>query len=62
MMRRLAKTERGCLEKIKARNLDPIAMKMEWIEMGDRADLEMIHLAASWRGARLPGPNRPQRV
>ncbi|MCX6865699.1 MAG: nucleotidyl transferase AbiEii/AbiGii toxin family protein [Verrucomicrobia bacterium] len=45
MMRRFAKTERGVLDKIKARDLDPIAMKMEWIEMCERAEEEMIHLA-----------------
>ncbi len=31
--------------KIKARDLDPIAMKMEWIEMCERAEEEMIRLA-----------------
>lgn len=45
MMRRFAKTERGDLEKIKARHLDPVAMKMEWIEMCDRAEAAMIRLA-----------------
>ena len=44
-MRRFAKTVRGELDKIKARDLDPIAMKMEWIEMSERAEEEMIHLA-----------------
>ncbi len=47
MMRRFAKTVRGELEKIKARDLDPIEMKMEWIEMCDRAEAAMIHLADS---------------
>lgn len=45
MMRRFAKTERGELEKIKARHLDPVEMKMEWIEMCDRAEAEIIRLA-----------------
>lgn len=45
MMRRFAKTERGELDKIKARHLDPIEMKMEWIEICDKAEAEMIHLA-----------------
>ena len=45
MMRRFAKTVRGELDEIKARHLDPIEMKMEWIEMCDKAEAEMIHLA-----------------
>ncbi len=45
MMRRFAKTVRGELDEIKARDLDPIEMKMEWIEMCDKAEAEMIHLA-----------------
>lgn len=45
MMRRFAKTERGVLEEIKARDLNPIEMKMEWIEMCDRAEEEMTRLA-----------------
>ncbi|MFM2199878.1 MAG: hypothetical protein RLZZ505_3310 [Verrucomicrobiota bacterium] len=45
MMRRFAKTERGELDKIKARHLDPIEMKMEWIEMCEKAEAEITHLA-----------------
>lgn len=45
MMRRFAKTVRGELDEIKARDLDPIAMKMEWIEMCERAEEEIIRLA-----------------
>ena len=45
MMRRFAKIEPGTLDEIKARDLDPIAMKMEWIEICDRAEEEMIRLA-----------------
>ena len=36
---------RGELDEIKARHLDPIEMKMEWIEICDKAEAEMIHLA-----------------
>jgi hypothetical protein len=45
MMRRFAKTVRGELDEIKARDLDPIEMKMEWIDICDKAEAEMIHLA-----------------
>jgi hypothetical protein len=45
MMRRFAKTVRGELDKIKARDLDPIEMKMEWIEMCDQAEAAVIDLA-----------------
>jgi len=45
MMRRFAKTEPGNLDKIKARQLDPIAMKMEWIEISDRAEAEITRIA-----------------
>lgn len=45
MMRRFAKIEPGTVDKIKARNLNPIEMKMEWIEISDRAETEIIHLA-----------------
>jgi hypothetical protein len=45
MMRRFAKIEPGTLDKIKARDLDPIQMKAEWIEICDRAEEEMIRLA-----------------
>ena len=45
MMRRFAKTEPGNLDKIKARQLDPIEMKKEWIEISDRAEAEIIRVA-----------------
>ncbi len=45
MMRRFAKIEPGTLNKIKARDLDPIAMKMEWITICDHADEVITHLA-----------------
>lgn len=45
MMRRFAKIEPGTLEEIKARDLDPIAMKAEWIDICDHAEAEMIRLA-----------------
>lgn len=45
MMRRFAKIDPGELNKIKALDLDPIAMKMEWMEISDRAEEEIIRLA-----------------
>ncbi len=45
MMRRFAKTERDELNKIKARHLDPIEMKMRWINMCDQAEAEITRLA-----------------
>lgn len=45
MMKRFAKIEPGTLDKIKARDLDPIAMKIEWIAISDKAEAEIIHLA-----------------
>ncbi len=45
MMRRFARTERGELDKIKARHLDPVQMKMRWIEMCDQAEAEITRLA-----------------
>lgn len=45
MMRRIAKIVPSTLDEIKARDLDPIAMKAEWIEICDHAETEMIHLA-----------------
>ncbi|MEM7698385.1 MAG: hypothetical protein AAF236_08285 [Verrucomicrobiota bacterium] len=38
MMRRFARIRPETLDKIKARDLDPIEMKMEWIELSDRAE------------------------
>ncbi|MFM7183130.1 MAG: hypothetical protein ACKO2G_16930 [Verrucomicrobiales bacterium] len=45
MMRRFAKIVPGTLEEIKARDLDPLAMKAEWTEICDQAEVEMIRLA-----------------
>jgi len=33
------------MEKIRARALNPIEMKMEWITISDKAEEEIIHLA-----------------
>ncbi len=41
MMQRFAKIQPGTLEEIKARDLDPIQMKMDWIEMSDEAGAAM---------------------
>lgn len=45
MMRRFARINPTELDKIKARALDPIALKMAWIEMSDEAEAKMIRLA-----------------
>jgi hypothetical protein len=45
MMRRFAKVDPAKLEEIQARKLDPIALKMAWIEMSDEAEAKMIRLA-----------------
>lgn len=45
MMKRFAKVNPTELDKIKARALDPIKLKMAWIEMSDVAEAEMIRLA-----------------
>jgi len=45
MVRRFAKISPGTVEKIKARDLDPIAMKMQWIEMSDCAEQEITRIA-----------------
>jgi hypothetical protein len=45
MMRRFAKVDPAKLEEIQARKLDPVALKMAWIEMSDRAEAEMIRVA-----------------
>lgn len=44
-MKRFAKVDPAKLEEIQARKLDPVALKMAWIEMSDAAEVEMIHLA-----------------
>ncbi len=45
MMKRFAKISPTELDKIKARTLDPIALKMAWIEMSDAAEAKMIRVA-----------------
>jgi hypothetical protein len=45
MMKRFARIDPTELDKIKARALDPIALKMAWIEMSDQAEAEMIRVA-----------------
>ena len=45
MMKRFARVDPAKLEEIKARALDPIALKMVWIEMSDHAEAEMIRVA-----------------
>lgn len=45
MMRRFARIDPAKLEEIKARALDPVALKTAWIEMSDRAEAEMIRVA-----------------
>lgn len=41
MMLRFARIQPGTLDKIKARDLDPIQMKKDWIEMSDEAGASM---------------------
>lgn len=45
MMRRFARINPLELDKIKARSLDPIAMKEAWIAMSDEAELKMSRLS-----------------
>ena len=45
MMKRFAKISPTELDKIKARALDPIKLKMAWIEMSDAAEAEMARVA-----------------
>jgi hypothetical protein len=45
MMRRFARIDPAKLEEIQARALDPVALKMAWIEMSDDAEAKMIRLA-----------------
>jgi hypothetical protein len=45
MMRRFAKVDPMELDKIKARALNPVALKMAWIKMSDEAEAKMIRLA-----------------
>jgi len=45
MMKRFAKIDPLEMEKIRARKLNPIEMKMEWITISDKAEEEIIRLA-----------------
>ena len=45
MMRRFARVDPAELDKIKARSLDPVALKLAWIAMSDEAEAKMIQLA-----------------
>ncbi|SRR5258706_4325338 len=45
MMRRFARINPIELDKIRAKQLDPIALKTAWIEMSDRAEEQMTQLA-----------------
>ena len=45
MMKRFAKVDPAKLEEIQAQALDPVALKMAWIEMSDAAEAEMTRLA-----------------
>ena len=45
MMRRFAKIEPGTVDKIKARHLDPIEMKKEWIEISCYAEEQITRVA-----------------
>jgi len=45
MMKRFARINPTELDKIKARALDPVMLKMAWIEMSDEAEAQMIRVA-----------------
>ncbi len=45
MMKRFGKVNPTELDQIKARTLDPVALKKVWLEMSDRAEVEMTRLA-----------------
>ncbi len=45
MMRRFARISPGTLSVIKARHLDPIELKIAWVEMSDLAEKEITRLA-----------------
>ena len=45
MMRRFARLDPAKLEEIQARALNPVALKMAWIEMSDDAEAKMVRLA-----------------
>jgi hypothetical protein len=44
-LKRFARLDPAHLDKIKARALDPVALKIAWIEMSDQAEAEMIRVA-----------------
>ena len=44
-MKRFARVNPTKLDKIKARALEPVALKMAWIEMSDEAETKMIRVA-----------------
>jgi hypothetical protein len=44
-MKRFAKVNPAKLEEIKARALDPIALKTAWIQMSDEAETKMVQVA-----------------
>lgn len=45
MIRRFARVNPTELDKIKARSLDPVALKTAWIEMSDEAEAKMVRVA-----------------
>lgn len=45
MMKRFARIDAAKLQEIQARKLDPVALKMKWIEMSDEAERQIIRLA-----------------
>ena len=45
MMKRFARIDPAKLEEIQARALDPVALKMAWIEMSDQAEEKMVRVA-----------------
>jgi len=45
MMKRFAKIDPMELDKIKAKAIDPVRLKMEWMEMSDEAEANMTRIA-----------------
>jgi len=45
MMKRFAKIDPAELNKIKARAIDPVGLKMVWMEMSDEAEVNMTRIA-----------------
>jgi hypothetical protein len=45
MMKRFAKIDPTELDKIKAKAIDPVRLKMEWMEMSDEAEANMTRIA-----------------